>query len=446
LAVLVLLIVLSNFFQAKTKVEEQKNPSKSVSLFSIGSVPRLTVLAQIEKTGVIDVVSLTGGVVQKVNFHEGDYVKRGQTLVSLSSNYQGGVAQSVQRQLAGNQYNGVVETYDQQKEAIARQRDVAEKSEDNAEKLRGISDDSRETTRSLIDLDKELLEDIDDALDALPENDTNADKIAELRSQKVQLLSGLAQAQASLAQADYQSSDEEPPADLARLQKDLTLKQLDIQEKMLEVNKEAARLQLKLAEISEALMYPSSPVNGQVQRVFVHEGDVVSPGTKIAVVLQGIEEDPITAIAYVPAESVDKISKTESSYVKIGKQKYEIDAYFISSEAVSGNLYAVYYSIPDKLGNEVTDGGYIEIEIPIDSDTPKTKSEKGLIYIPVDAVYQSENEAYVFVSENDRAKSRSVDLGDVYGGYVAVEKGLKMGDLVVLTRNVVDGDEIRIQN
>jgi multidrug efflux pump subunit AcrA (membrane-fusion protein) len=442
LAVFVLLIVFSNILRTPPKTAESKSTDpKQVSLYYIGIVPKMTVQAQIEKSGVIKIVALSNGVVQKIYYREGDAISKGTTLINLSSNYQGGNTFSTQRQLAQNQYTATVDTFDLQKDLIQQQRNVATTSAQNAEALRGITGQSREDTRNLIDLNRNLLGNINASLDQL-QNSPQADPtmIASLQGQKAQLLGALAQAEGSLAQADYQSNTDRPPAELSRLQEDLTLKQLTLQEKMLGVNKESARLQLQLAQITEALMYPSSPVSGVVQRIFVKEGDVVAPGAPLAIISQNADEDPITAVAYVPSDIASKVSRVESSILHIGDVSYEEYPYFTSSDAVQGNSYAVYYAIPDNFSSALTDKGYIDIEIPIGY----ANTTAAALYVPIDAVYQTSDAAYLFFNDKGRAKSRKVTLGQVYGTYVAVTSGLHDGDQVILTRNVIDGDKITI--
>lgn len=448
LFVFVLIIFLSSKLQAPQKAADVKSPAKSISLYHIGSVPKMKVSAQIEKTGVVKVVALSGGVVQKIHFKEGDKVNKGNTLVSLSTNYQGGNASSVQRQLANNQYQSAVDTFDLQKSLIQTQRDVATTSAENADKLRDITGDSRARTRELIDINKSFLDTLNDRLDALQngavpapsEGPTSTAAIASVQAQRAQLLAGLAQAEGSLANLDYQADTDRPPAELARLQKDMTLKQLDLQEKMLGVNKEAARLQLQLAQVTEALMYPSAPISGVVQRIFVHEGDVVSPGTQLAVVAQNGEDDPVTAVAYVPADIAGKISSVEKSILTLGGKTIEESPYFVSTDAVQGNSYAVYYALPDDTAADLTDRGYVDVEIPIGyADTTIAET-----FVPIDAVYQTEDSAYLFVVKKGKAASRKVELGNVYGGYVEVKKGLMDGDQVILTRNVVEGDNVEV--
>ena len=91
LGILLLLIVLSNFTRNKKPVQTTTPViKKTVSVYRIGSAPRVWLQATTEKSGVVQITALSGGVVQKINFTEGKHVSRGSTLVSLSTNYQGG--------------------------------------------------------------------------------------------------------------------------------------------------------------------------------------------------------------------------------------------------------------------------------------------------------------------------------------------------------------------
>jgi multidrug efflux pump subunit AcrA (membrane-fusion protein) len=451
LFVFVFVIFLSSRFQAVSPERQVKAPLKEVSLYSIGSVPKIKVEAQVEKSGVVTVVALSGGVVQKINYKEGDKIAGGSALVSLSSNYQGGNAASVQRDLANNQYQAAVDTFGLQENIIQDQRDVATTSAESAEKMRDVIGASKDKTNELVDLNKSLLESLNIRLKdlqngAAPNLSEGADTalaIASIQGQKAQLLAGLAQAEGSLASIDYQMNKDKPPADLARFQEDLALKQLDLQEKMLGVNKEAARLQLQLATIAEAEMSPSSPISGVVQRVFVREGSVVTPGEKLAVVGRGDKSGgDVIAVAYVPGEIARRVSRVEMSVLVSGDRRVAALPYFVTHEAVSqGNSYAVYYAIPDDLAGELTDRGYIDVEIPVGyADTSGV-----VVYVPVDAVFQTGTEDYLFVERQGLAKVRKVDLGSVYGAYVEVKKGLRDGDQVIVSRNVVDGDRVEVR-
>lgn len=440
--VFVLLIALSNFLQQTPKAEESENlQSKQVQTYSIGSVPRMTVQAQIEKSGVMKIVALSGGVVQKIYYREGEHVNKGNTIVSLSSNYQGGNAFSVQRQLAQTQYNSSQDTYSLQKDLISKQRDIATASAENAQQLRDITNKSLDDTRNLLSLNETMLRNVETSIEQLQQN-PQADQslLQTLQSQRAQLLAATSQTRSGLRASEYQAANDKPPALLANLQKDLLLKQLELQEKSIEVNKEVSKLQLQLAQVTEGLMYPAAPFNGVIQRIYVREFDSVAPGTLLALIVQDTGDDPINAVAYVPLNIAQKVSHIEPSTLHLGNQTYQEYPYFTSIEAVQGNSYAVYYNVPESFTNEITDKSYIEIEMPVgyaDSSAAST-------YVPIDSIYQTQDTSYLFIVEKGKAKSVKVTLGNVYGNFVEVIKGLHDGDQVIKSRNVIDGDSIQV--
>lgn len=440
LGIVFVLIVVSNIIgNIKPKTEEQAVPVKTVQTYKVGSVPEITVQAHVEKSGVITITALTGGVVQKINNNVGDPFKRGEVLISLSSNYQGGNTSSLQRQLAQTQYNNAVATFDLQKEIIAKQRELAEKTDANADDLRGITDKSVSETRDLINLNRSMLATVDEALKTMEEGGSTDADMFETRSLKAQLMQGINSAEQGLRNAEYQASGDKPPAALSNLQKDIALKQLDTQEKMLEMNREVSRISVSIARANEAMMFPSAPFAGTVQRVFVKEGQAVNPGTQLMVIAQNIEDDPIVAVALVSADIARKVSDSEQAIIHIdGNTKYSTYPSYISQEAVNGTLHAIYFPIPDEFSPKVTETGFIQIDIPVGyADTTAF-----IPYVPIDAIYQTRDQNYLFVAENGVAVSRSVELGFVYGNHIEITSGLKDGDQIILDRTVVAGDKV----
>ena len=97
--------------------------------------------------------------------------------------------------------------------------------------------------------------------------------------------------------------------------------------------------------------------------------------------------------------------------------------------------------MPTEYASSLTDKGYIDVELPIGyPDTSAT-----IPFVPIESVYQSRDEAYVYVNEKGIAKTRKVTLGEVYGSYVQVNGGLKTGDSVIVNRNIINGDHVSTQ-
>lgn len=435
------LIIISHVINKPTPaIEETSLPTKEVETYTIGESPKITVQAQVEKSGVIRIVSLGAGVVQSINVEVGQEVGVGANLISMSTNYQGGNAFSVQRQLAAVQYKNVLDTYKTNVELIDKQKELADKSDKNSDELRSISNQSLESTRSIIGLNNEMLTTLEAQqadLEASNVAGANDDAILLKKQFRSQLMSANSQLEASLRATEYANSSDEIPAELSNISRDIAIKQLEIQRKALDLNKEVSRLSLTLAQINEALMYPATPINGVVERIFVREGQVLSPGTPIAQISGA--SDSLIAVAFLNREIAQGVGRASASTLHIGKESFESVPFYVSKEATDGSLYTAQYAIPGELASQVTDKGYITIEIPV--DFPNTGSV--IPFVPIDSVFQTQDQAYLFLVKNGKAESRKVNLGQVLGRFVEVTKGLVESDQVILNRNVIQGDPVK---
>jgi multidrug resistance efflux pump len=437
------LIVAGNFIRRpQQEAAKPKPPVKTVTVYRIGTAPKIRVQAQVEKSGVVTITSLTSGVVQNIGYQPGQQVVKGNTLVSLSTNYQGGNAPTVQKQIAYKQYQSASLTYNKQKEIIAKQKELAEATDTNAEKLREITRQSIGETQDLIDLNDDILSTLQKNLDqynATNSGGMNDQAILQTKQLKSQFQSANNQLRNTLRNNQYQSDENNPPAEIAHLQKDITIKQLELQDKTLALSAEISRLQYQVAKINEDLMFPAAPFNATVQRVLVKQGQAVSPGTPLVVLAQTAEDDPIVAIAYVPREIAQKASMYEPSILYMGQVAYDTYPTYITQDAIQGTLYGIYYPIPDNYNSFTTEKGFIYVDVPIGfADTSAT-----IPFVPIDAVYQTQDSSYVYVIQNGKVVVRKVQLGAVFGRFVQIDDGLNAGDAVILDRTVIAGDEVK---
>lgn len=440
LCALVGLIIMGNFLRKPSAdVENARKVAQTVDVYSIGGSPRITVTGEVEKSGVIQIVALTSGVVQKINYYEGAQIAKGAVLLRLASNYHGGNAFSAQRQIATVQYQQVRDTYDAQKELIAKQKESASKLDAQSAELRDITNASISETKDLIALNSSIISKLDSNLAVLNADPVgNADLILSTKQIKSQFVAGQNQANSALRQSEYQASDDTEPAELSRLQRDIAIKQLDIQSTMLDVQKEVSRLQVSLAYIAEGMTTPAAPFSGIVQRVFVKVGEVVNPGTPLAIVSQTYD-DPITVVAYVDRDIAENISLSEPATITVHDEEISLMPHFVSSDAVANGLYAVYFALPDSFISKVTDKDHAQVQLSLsDKDTVSKKP-----YIPLDTVHQTATSAYVFIADNGKAKAKKVELGSVFGSLVEVH-GLSEEELIIVDRDITEGEAISI--
>jgi len=435
------LIVLGNLItKPKTAEEEKAKEPIAVDTYSIGSAPRITVPAQVEKDGVIQITAQTAGIVNKINVVDGQQVKKGQPLISLSSNYQGANAASVQRQLAGVQAQNAKVVFDAQQEIISKQREIAQESATNSDDLRSISEKSIDETKSLISLNDSILTSLDTNLTELETTNVggaNDAAILQTKQLKSQFQAANNQAKSALRNTEFASNEDNAPARLSDLQRDLTNKQLDLQEKTSKLNLDAANLQVRLAHISESLFFPTSPFKGTVEKVHVRAAQQVTPGT-LLVTISSLGKSQ-TAVAYVPLNTAGSISKLDLSYLTIEKQKFEVTPIYVSKEAVQGQLYAIIFPIPQEAQSLLTDKGFVDVEIPIGY----SYTSASVPYIPLDSVHQTQDTAIVFVIAGGKAEAKTVTLGQVQGNFIEITSGLNQNDTVIISRNIVSGDSVK---
>ena len=438
LGILFLIIIIGHIANQPKPQVTPPVPPKTISLFSIGSAPKATFQAKIEKAGVVKIIAQTSGIVQSVSVTDGSSVKKGQQLITLSSNYQGGNALALQAQVAQAQYQNVVDTFGQQQDAINKQKTIADATLNNYYDQQSIASQSANNTNSLINANQTVIDYLNRQLSSDTSSGTSSATLNSEESQINTLQGAQNSLRASLASLQEQTDTGKAPGQLATTQHDLTVDQLNLQEKTLELNKEVTGLQAELAQVNADTMLPASPVKGVVERVFVHPGELVSPGTELAIITADEASSQTIAVADVPQQIAQNISQVEPSNLLINGKSYSLKPFYVSTDATDGLLYSIFYTVPDAESTLVTDGQYVSVAIPIGS----AKTEATVPFVPIDAVYQTQDSNYLLVDENNKAVSRQVSVGNVFGSYIEINNGLQLGDQVILDRNVVAGDKV----
>lgn len=445
LLILLGLIVLANFIRTPELDDGTTAPeAKLVETYDIGSAPIVQVQGRVEKTGVITIVAQSSGVVRHISVKPGDVVSKNTSLVSLASNYQGGNVASVQRQIAQKNYQLSKDTLDQQKDLIQKNKELATNRADDTEELRKITDRSLAETRDQLSLNETILNtindnlsDLEDQQEASPsaETDSLILNARQLRSQSLSATNALRQL---IRANEYQVDVNQEPTKKAQLDKEIALKQLEIQEKTLQLNHEVSYLNLRLAQISEALMYPAAPFAGTVEQVHVKVGEVVNPGDPL-LSFTGNKQH-LTVVASVPENLAKNISPLDASTIAINGNEYSAVPLHISTEATSDNLFSVIYDIPDEYANQIADNSIVKIKVPIGF-----ADSTGVVpAVPIDIIHQLQDASYVYVIQNGKAVAREVQLGQIYGSQVQILEGLESGETVIINRNVIEGDPVTV--
>lgn len=445
LGVLLIIILFGNFLRQPKDTSVSQIPSvKNVEVYSIGTNPTVQVSAKIEKSGVISLLAQSPGVVQVIHKQQGDKINRGEWLFSLSTNYQGGNIQSASREIAQKNFTFVEESFETQKQMISKRRDIANATDTSQDELRDLTSKSIDETKNLISLNEEILSFYDDQIKTLEASGADDSIIIPVKQTKSGILSGLNSLRSALRNNEYQTSGDQEPAKIANISRELTNQQLDLEEKSLSLNREISKLNLRIAQISESLMYPASPITGIIERIYVNKGDLVNPGTRLATITG--TNQTVNAVALVSPDMAGSISRLDKSTIKTDDENIELFPTHISTEPTDGQLHSIIFTLPESDSELFSNGSFVVIEIPIS----KPKSVASVPFIPLDAVYQTQAASYIFIAVPDKkgtyvVESRTVILGDVVGSYVEVKKGLHEADQVIINRDVIAGDIVRLQ-
>lgn len=437
LFVLLLALSVGRTLNKAPEAPKAQTTQKEVAIYKVGQSPKLTVNARVEKSQVIEIVALSSAIVSKVNVQNGQNVKKGANLISMSSNYQGGNSASVQRQIAQEQFKSAKDNFDIQNQIIQKQHEIADKTDTNADDLREITSKSLDETKSQISQNQNILSSLDQSIASLEATNVggvNDAAILQAKGQKSQFLVGLNQSQAALRQSEFQASSDKTPAQLSNLSRELTQKQLDLQKNQLKTGLDIAALQLKLAAVSEAAMFPNSPFGTKVEKVHVKVGDLVNPGTPL-VTISG-NENVTTAHALVPQTIANSVSKTELAIVTINNKQIELPLSYASKEATNSQLYSIVVEIPKEVEKDLTQDSTIQIDIPL------AAQKSDIPFVPLDAIHQTQEETTLYIKQDNMAKSRKITLGTVQGNFVEVTSGLDINDEVIVNRNVTEGDKV----
>src|SRR4029078_10686644 len=122
--------------------------------------------------------------------------------------------------------------------------------------------------------------------------------------------------------------------------------------------------------------------------------DIVNPGTVLAQISGDLEHGQV--IVNVPDNIARRISNFEPSTLFFENQTIKMMPTFVTRNATNGTLYSVIYDLGDLAIINLTDSAFIEVRVPI--GVASTTNEDR--YVPLDAVVQTEQEAFVYVVDS----------------------------------------------
>ncbi len=211
----------------------------------------------------------------------------------------------------------------------------------------------------------------------------------------------------------------------------------DLQTSLAQGQIDVSQKQANISAISLNNTKIKAPFDGIFTKKLLQEGEIVSPQTKIFVLVQSEEKEIEIDL---PAEVARKMTVgQEISVIKDTNGGEEFIAKVDSISPVSDEITRKS-GVKFIFDNEnVILGEFVRVLIPI-------SEKKSVIAIPISSIKKSYFENVVFVVEDGLAKEQRVDLGIIESGLIEITRGLEKGAILVIEgqQNLRNGDNVRI--
>lgn len=199
------------------------------------------------------------------------------------------------------------------------------------------------------------------------------------------------------------------------------------------------RGQLYLSQSQVADLSIKAPISGTITEKYVELGTEVSPGQKIA---QVSKADNLKIVVNLNSEDIYKVKLGDKVMID---DKYEATITNIAPAADPLTKKVKVEILYDNSEKNLLQGTFVDISIPV--EVASLSSEEA-VYIPLRTLTITQNEKYVFVAREGKAKKILVETGITEGAMIEIVNGLSNGDELVIEggKSLEDGDELSITN
>ena len=433
-----LLILLVRFTQKpETSESVAEVTPRNVEVFVVGeNLARESFPGIIENRTTLTLVAQSAGPVKNIHVKEGEKINKGQTLVQQSTSYSGGNVSAVQTQSAAKSAQIAKTAWEGTKQTVDLQRKQADLNSENADELRKIAEKSISDTRTAIDTAENSAEILEDQIEAELAGTADPTVLQGLYGQLFSFQSSLASLRSNVRNLEYTSDTDSASHQLNQVAKDLVYKSTQLQVETSQLQYELARLQLQASRIQESLTRVQSPQSGTVERILIKEGQYVSPGTPVAII-SGSKEY-VVEIA-LPGEVATLIDTLQPALLQVGDEWHPQPINAVSSVPTQNKLFEVLISLGEFQAPGISEGDTVEVKLPL----LQAHSVEIANLIPLDSVFITSQESYIFLEVDQHAMKKPVELGGIHGNWIEVTSELFQGDKVILNRRIIDDEPVQ---
>ncbi|KGX91018.1 efflux RND transporter periplasmic adaptor subunit [Pontibacillus marinus] len=384
----------------------------------------------------IGIVPKANGELIQLNVARGDTVEKGQVIGRVDA---GNAQENVELQeIALRQARS-------QLKSAQNQKDQAQQGlQDAQERLKQakIQNENNDTSSSV---------GVDNALIQFQDAQRNEQRMKELYEEGAVSLQKYEQAQVQAQQAENQleqarkslqtgnssgqSSLQQAKIGVTQAQQQLDNAQISVEQAQLQV--EQAQVQLRQARNQAADTSITATATGEVVQVNAEVGDMVSNQQPIATV---VNLNPIKVDATVAAEELPLFKKGKDipAYINPIELEEQANVSYISPVTNDSGLYPIEAVIANS-NSQIKPGMMVTLQLP-------EITVENSILVPTSAVIEENDEAFVYIIEEERAKKTPVTIVRTQSDITAVKGELSEGDQVVIKGQLTlaDGNKVSI--
>lgn len=439
LILLFFLISINDQSEENNNVEtQQSNNVKPVTTYKLSGDNQLKIntKGEIIFDGIVTVSAQSNGIVDSISYSEGDYINKGYRVMNIATNYNGDNQFLVNYNQAKSNLENFNETFDNRKEIIERNIDLAELRFEDFENTRETNKEARENLEDQIE---NLEDDIDEINETLNNLDQESEEYKTLLAQKETLEVSLGDLKIQENNLDYLIDSDEFPTQSQELTKEQTLTQLELEKEVLVLEQRSRELALSSALINLNNTRPVSPISGTIERIFINVGDKITVGTPLFLVNSNLENQYIEA--YVTKQIIDKIDTSSNHNIVINGNTYPTKVDFLSNIPVRNNLYLVTLGLDNVIASNFENGQIVDIELKLTGNSSFSGSSM-MAVVPIDSINFTSTGNFINSVQNQKVKSINVQIVELIGDYAIINAELSGITEIILNKGLLEGEEI----
>lgn len=176
-----------------------------------------------------------------------------------------------------------------------------------------------------------------------------------------------------------------------------------------------------------------APKDGEIAQLKAAEGDMASVEDPLALV---VKTEEMKLEFFVTSGVQSLFSKDDKRKAMINDKKYEVTIDSIGTMPDDTGLYPIEAMVKNE-DNKILSGMVAVLTVP-------EKKLKDVIIIPTAAIVEENDESFVYVVKEDKAKKINVEIKETQSDITAIKSDVKADDQVVVSGQMTLSDGVQV--